>query len=297
MSSSNHQRTRGRAVRVLLGVVIGVMAVAAAGVAVYRSQNRTLQPPLVPQAEPLKTPPRIIVSETALLLDDVKLLELPPLAEQPAQGAGTGAPVRRFDKSFAIAPLLSGLTRLKQDPTRDRERVTCTLAPRTPYLVLVEVIFTLGLAGYEHYGLTVGASEAGVAASLQFNTPAQRESPPGKPQLQAQVAHVSDLQVDFQVKGGVGGGCRLNTEGAAVLMREPGAHAAVLQCLRTLEAAHVMEKDHPLMLLASPETPASAILHAASAMRCGRPACTGTPAHELTRNLFFGVPHRRSEQP
>lgn len=297
MSSSNHQRPPGPAVRVLLGVVIGAMAVAAAGFAVYRSQNLwTLQPALVPQAEPLKTPPRIVVSETALLLDDVKLLELPPLAEQPAQGAGTGTLVRRFDKSFAIAPLLSGLTRLKQDPTRDRERVTCTLAPRTPYLVLVEVIFTLGLAGYERYGLTVGASEAGVAASLQFNTPAQRESPPGKPQLQAQVAHVSEVQVDFQVKGGVGWGCRLNTEGSAVLMREPGAHAAVLQCLRTLEAAQVMEKDHPLMLLASPETPVSAILHAASAMRCGRPACTGTPAeHELTRSLFFGAPHRSSE--
>jgi hypothetical protein len=298
---------RGRFVASLLVATL-VVSVGAFGLfrsSLFHAFQRALPAPVVlPSAEPVVPIPHIEVTETALLLDGTKLLDLPSLEEQAKDGVGKRNEVP--DKFLEIAALRDALKPLRALPHQG-VKVSITLAPSTPFRTFLAVLFSVGQGGFGRYRLEVVATSRTPSVALDTYAPASRS--PGeqkddeRKEVHSLVAKVGRAHVDLQARSNarwehIGFGCAPGGLGYSAHLGDPDDNATLGACLKKLTGESPAQTGASGIVTATMETPALVLLQVASLMQCGEPSCPqGPPQPPLFEGPLFSVSSASDPEP
>jgi hypothetical protein len=252
-----------------LAAFIAVAALAGAGFGAQRFlEARRL---MVPSAEPTRAGvPVVVVTETALLLDGVKLLDLPSREEQVASGVGAAAK-RLGPADLQITVLVAALEKVKREPQRPLERLECRFAPTMPYRLIMEILFSSKIAGFDRSLVSAPASSAGPAVSLEIAAPRRKSDPLAQPPALALYAIRDGF--NFQLKRRqVGKGCQFGP-GVVTSLDDAHAYETLADCVREIRRTDAIDGEPIGAVVANPGIPASTVLYLASTLHCGRRVC------------------------
>lgn len=267
---------------------VGTAAILAAAVAaatlgaleLYRTHGVVRLEP-----EPIRPVKRgVQVTTAAILVDEVKVVELLSLDEQARVGVDASHK-RLGPNDLLIVPLASVLSRRALSAPEKGGGLGIELAPATPYRVMMEVLYTVGQAGPSKLQLSVPAS--GSKRALLFETELPRDMGSGEG-LKIYVIR-DGVSVKFQNRN-VAPGCEGFGNGVAVPKHDDYDLPSLVACLRRINADPSTAADDGLVI-ANPGTAARTVLEVASTVRCGQPTCDGRQLGlPFVQRVSFGVP-------
>ena len=276
-------------------VCIALLGTALAGTYEYRTRDRVLPP------TPLATRYLVRVEEHALWLDGIKICELPPLQEQAKVGAGTACKVQGKESHLYLDRLGRVLPPLGQAGALHQAEVA--LDPRTPYRVLLEVLFTLGQRGVQSETVIVPDGARGDRLTYSYVMPSYELGPSPTPRL---VVILKQAGTSLRLEAGtmfdthvtsIGPGCA-EGDGVTLPSSNPVDYGALVRCVLTLQG-RVRARTVPggsldyAELIAAYDLPALSILRVVSALSCGSETCLRTSLDAgptLLSHVDFGVP-------
>lgn len=266
-----------------LGIAVALLLAGAAvcGALWYRQRSLVEVRP-----EPVWVPrPVVRVTEAELTVDDKRLFGLDSLEAQATRGIDAQFKAQG-PNDLVIKPLVTALTQRRAQGTQSTEALTVELAPRTPFRILIEVLFSAERGGATRFSLSMPAAGGHAPNELESEPPRQLGASPAS----ILVYIITDgFSVKFNGRN-VAPGCEGHGPGIAVPQRTGYDLAGLVACLKRLNsdpAVAVLDA----VITANPGLEVVTLLEVASTLRCGKPRCRGQQLGlPFVQRVTFGVP-------
>jgi hypothetical protein len=283
---------------------VALLGTAVAGTYEYRTRDRAL-PPAQPATRYL-----VRIEERALWLDGKKICELSPLQEQAQVGAGASCKAAGKEPNLYLDSLGRALPPLGKAGALHQAEIK--VDPRTPYRVLLDVLFTLAQRGVDSDTMVVPDGPSGDQLTFTYLIPSSQAAPP-QPLPPLLVVTLEQAGVSLGLRTGattldkhttrIGPGCA-DGDGIALPSSTPVDYGALVRCVFTLQG-RIRARSAPsgsldvAELVAAFNIPALSILRVVSSLSCGSETCLRTPLDggpTLLTHVEFGVPKEGSDQ-
>lgn len=284
-------------------VAAGLVAVAAVCGALWYRQRAIVEV----RPEPLRVPePVVKVTETEVAVDGKRVLPLDSLDEQALRGADARFKARG-PNDLALVPLVTALTERRAQAAQGSDPLAIQLAPRTPYRLMLEIIFSADQSGARRFLLSTPAAEAHPSIDFESETPRSvyEASKPAGPALSASggasavpprdpstYIGVFIVRDGFSLKvhgGNVAPGCEAVGAGLAVPKRDGYDLPGLVACLRRINSDPAVAVRDGIMV-ANPGVEVATVLEVASTLRCGERSCRGRQLGlPFVQRVTFGV--------
>jgi hypothetical protein len=257
--------------------------------------------------EPVRVPqPVVKVTETEVAVDGKRLLQLDSLDEQALRGVDARFKARG-PNDLAIVPLVTALAERRARAAQGSDPLAIELAPRTPYRLMMEIIFSADQGGARRFLLSMPAAGAHPSIEFESETPGSvlEASKPAGPALSASGAASAVPQREpstyiailiardgFSLKfqgGNVAPGCEALGAGLAVPKRDGYDLPGLVACLKRVNSEPAVAVRDGIVA-ANPGVEVATVLEVASTLRCGEPSCHGRQLGlPFMRRVTFGV--------
>jgi hypothetical protein len=292
----------------LLSVVAAALAAATAvGGALWYRQRATVEV----QPEPVRIhgpEPVVRVTEAEVTVDGKRVLGLDSLEEQAVRGVNAQFKARG-PNDLEVVPLVEALRRRRTQGTQWSKPLAIELDPRTPYRVMMEVLFSAHQGGADRFLLSTPA--AGAHPSVEFESaaplPMPKVSKPAEPSptssgaataLPERSRDASSHAGVFIVRDGVSlkfqgrnvmPGCKEFGAGVAIPKGDGYELPALVACLKRLNSDPTLAV-RDAWVAANPGVEVATVLAIASTLRCGEPSCHGRQLGlPFIQEVTFGV--------